>query len=117
MLTYKSALAAIAAVLSAAPVTALAQQCAGNACDNVQITRLYVHTNGNTYIETSGNEQALNCTPFQGAALTLRNSDTNADEIYAMLLSTDLADETIGRIRVLDNSNGCRVAYAWRVPN
>jgi hypothetical protein len=88
--------------------------CATNACDDVALQRIYVNTNGRTYIKIDADISHLNCTPAEGQILSLLRSDTNSDNIYAMLLTLQSSRQRLSRIRIVEGANGCNVAYVWQ---
>ncbi|WP_311270684.1 hypothetical protein [Sphingobium sp. WCS2017Hpa-17] len=88
--------------------------CGTNACNNVTIVRLYVSTDNNIYVKISDNITPLNCAPLQDEYLTLRRSEPNSDAIYSMLLTSQAMNRILTRIRIVEGSGGCTVAYVWQ---
>lgn len=86
--------------------------CGTYACDNVTLKTIHVQAGDNIYIEIHQDTASLNCTRVDGRYLTLQASDTNADKIYAMLLSAQAAGKAVGRLRIVEGSGNCALAYA-----
>jgi len=61
--------------------------CAGTACTQVDITRLYMTDYGTIFVGTSGIETSLNCNPNGGSYLSVRNADVGKNALYSMLLT------------------------------
>lgn len=78
--------------------------CAGNACVDVTITEIFIEPSGNAYIQTSGNETLLNCTPAIGIYLHISQDN---ERLFAGLLTanTTKAPVTIS----LSASGSCEV--------
>lgn len=85
--------------------------CSGSSCTNVDVDRLYIRPEGDILIDTSGNENVLSvCTPGEEKYIYLKNEHKNKKEIYATLLSAQLARKKVW-IRVSDNISPCQVDY------
>lgn len=91
-------------------VTALAGTCTTTYCDGL-INNLYTSNNGNTYVLMDGNTTALNCTLFEGGYLTLKPTNASFQEIYSGLLAVTIAQRSI-RLRILEGTSGCEIAYS-----
>ncbi len=88
--------------------------CSNVLCQDEFIERLYVHSNGNIYIQMTGDKSALNCTLSSGTDMIIKNSQLNRDEMYALLLSVFNTGDRLSRIRIQDGSAPCEVAYIWQ---
>jgi hypothetical protein len=83
-------------------------ECIPSACNDVYVKQLYSDT-GDTHfwLETTGTETELNCTPASGVLLRVPAS---SKQVFAMLLSAQLADKVV-RVRINEGSNPCTVSY------
>ena len=91
------------------PIEARAD-CSQNACDSVQVDRLYVNASGVIYVGTSGNETGLSCTPVSNVYLTLDPGASNFSTIYSTLLTAQIAEKPV-IIRTVTSSTNCRIQY------
>lgn len=91
--------------------------CNQNACDTT-ISRLYAtgFDDGRIFIEPEGDISPLNCSAVNNVFLTLKKNHPLFNEIYSMLLSATIAKSDV-RVRMVENSSDCQVAYAWIVSN
>lgn len=87
--------------------------CDVNGC-NTNISRLYAtnNENGIVYIKVADPIEPLNCTAPENSFLSLKSSHPLFKEIYSMLLAATLSNSSV-RVRMVDNSPVCEVAYAW----
>jgi len=74
------------------------------------VDQLYVESNGDLYLQTSGIETQANCVPNSGAYLFLAGNATKFKETYAMLLTAQAMGWQV-RIRVVEGSNPCAIAW------
>ncbi|GFE84553.1 hypothetical protein GCM10011487_65530 [Steroidobacter agaridevorans] len=91
--------------------------CSGLLCQSVYIQSLNAEsgelaTNDDIWVQTTGAETALSCTPNSGAWLKLDGDSTRKKEVYALLLMAFSMDKPIS-IRIVDNSTDCLIAYAY----
>ena len=89
--------------------------CSGLRCDAIYIETLYADSGelgSDIWLQTSGNESALNCTPNSGVWLKLRGSAESKKEVYALLSMAFAMDKPV-TIRVVENSQDCLIAYAY----
>ena len=100
-------------MVSFSSTTAMAECVSNGWCDDVKITRLYAHSNGNIYIGTSGDEKRLNCTPVNGEDIQLSGTSPMAEILYSTLLTAKINDLTVGRIRIDPSESDCQIAYMW----
>jgi hypothetical protein len=106
-----------ASVFFAATVYAPAvfADCANLICDSVYIERLVAEsgaltTNQDFYVQTTGTESALTCSPDSAVNLKLNGDDPHAKEVYAMLLTAFSLDKPVS-IRIVSGSAPCEIAY------
>lgn len=85
--------------------------CNGIACSAILVDTIYANISGNVYIATSGTETNLNCTPASNVYLTLEMDQPGSYTIYALLLEAQKSSKAI-KLRIYDNSSGCKVKYA-----
>ena len=55
--------------------------------------------------------EELNCSLGEGKYITLKDTNLRFNEIYALLLSSAMADKTV-RLRIEENSDDCELNYA-----
>jgi hypothetical protein len=89
--------------------TALAD-CAGKACADVYIDRIYIQGQGAIFIGTSGNETLLNCTAVSSVYVTLDPSERNSDLMYAQLRDAQAEDKKV-YVRIQENSSDCKIQH------
>ena len=56
-------------------------------CKNVKITGMYVRTDGNTIIATSGDASKLSCETDKAGYITLSGDAKNYNAVYSLLLT------------------------------
>jgi hypothetical protein len=91
---------------------AKAATCGADQCSG-QINTLYVNATGNIYVAMVGGLSGLTgCTPNVGAQayVTLIPSSSNFNQVYATLLSAEIAARSISLV-FLAGSNGCTILY------
>lgn len=102
---------ALAALFTTTIDTAEAAPCDSIQCRNTNISRLYAAENGNVYITPAdGGLSNLACTPSGGQYLTLKPSHANYDQIFKMLLSSQLYNTPIW-VRTVSGTPDCTIAY------
>lgn len=69
--------------------------CGGDFCDSVYIEEIWFHDSGTLYINTSGDENALNCTSLGNRYVQIGENDQSFKEIYTALLAAHLADKRV----------------------
>lgn len=106
----KSLLFFLATLLVTAPAHAV---CAANYCDDEQIERLWPTADGDLVIIISGDKSPLTCDLINGNRFELKPEKDPRGHMYALLVATQLADNTIGRIRLSD-TGPCSVEYVWQ---
>lgn len=84
--------------------------CSGGACLDVKIQELQVGADGVVYIQTSGTETALNCTPEANTFIKLNATTDGGKIIFSSLLASHTADKNVN-VRVVDNVSPCQVLY------
>jgi hypothetical protein len=95
------------ALCSFAGVEARAE-CVTGSCTAVYVKQLYVEAGDQHFwLETTGNEAGLNCTPASGVLLKV---PAPSKQILALLLSAQMADKLVN-VRVNELTNPCTVAY------
>jgi hypothetical protein len=81
------------------------------ACDNVQITLLYIDANYDAWLSVSGNLANAPCNSNASPNLIqLPHSSANFKEVYATLLAAHISDRMIS-VRLAPNAPLCAVAY------
>lgn len=85
-------------------------ECAGVMCGDVKVQSMQVDAGGTVWIQTTGTEANLDCTPNSGIFIKLDGSASGGKNVYSGLLAYKLADKALN-IRVIDNSNPCELAY------
>jgi hypothetical protein len=66
--------------------------CTGNSCVDVTITQIFIEPSGNAFIQTSGTETALNCTPAIGIYLHISQEN---ERLFAGLLTAKTTQEPV----------------------
>ena len=84
--------------------------CNGGACSNITIEEMQVQSDGRIFVQTSGDETALNCTPEANVFLRLDGSTEGGKNIYSALLTSHTQDEALN-IRIIDNQNPCQITH------
>ena len=86
--------------------------CASTACQNVEITNIYVQADGQTFIQTSGDESQLTgCTARAGAYIILSTTAIGKNQIYSALLTAATTKKKITVQVQADGSSECEIAY------
>jgi hypothetical protein len=86
-------------------------QCSGGFCANVQISGMAVDVDDAfVWVQTSGTETSLNCTPTEGVYLKLDTGTQGGMNVYAALLSVQ-ARGAVATFRIQDNVSPCRVVW------
>lgn len=88
--------------------------CTSIGCDNEKITRLWVNASGSYYVETAGDISQLNCTPHGGIRMYLDGAKVGAESIYSLLLTAQSMDKPVARIRIIEGSSNCEIAYVYQ---
>lgn len=88
--------------------------CTVTICNYVYVEQVWLNTDGNLYVSTSGNENSLNCTPL-GSTGTIQYLQMNQNalffkEIYTAILAAHLADKRV--LMTLPNSGPCLIGSA-----
>ena len=97
-------------LLSLLPASALAAgNCGPGICDAAFVKKLYVVTDGTTYIQTDKVQTSLNCTQAGGVYITLLPS-AQSQQIFALLLTAHMQQTPVA-IRINESSAGCTIAY------
>ena len=86
--------------------------CSAGACSGVKIQNLYAMANGTITVETTGNEKNLNCTSTGNGYVSIAPDAAGKNAIYSLLLTAQTTQKNV-YIRVVDNSNLCRINYAF----
>ena len=86
--------------------------CSGTGCYNETITRVILSEAGDIYITTPGDENALNCIPYGGIYMTLKNDAVAKNSIYSLLLTSKTTKQKMS-FRTLDGSTGCEIVFAY----
>ena len=98
-----------AALTSLVSISAQAA-CTAAMCDDVYVDRIYSTLNGTIYVNSSGDENALNCTLINGTYMTIENDSLGANNMYNLLLAAQMADKKV-LIRTQVESNNCQINY------
>lgn len=99
-----------------AQTNALASPCDSIRCLS-QVAQVYPSgdSDGKVWImPKDGGQTNLSCTPESGVLLVLRKTNPSFKELYALLLSADLADATVN-MRIIPNTNPCEIMYVTTV--
>ena len=99
----------VSTVLGLGMTTLAVAECMSGGCYDVYVEELYPEASGGAWIKTSGNEALATCTVDSNVYLRL-NATEGYKEIYATLLAAQLSDKRVN-IRIVENSNHCRIAY------
>jgi hypothetical protein len=115
MLMRKAMLLLGAFVATYAPATLA--DCSGVMCTSVLVEAINAEAaelaaTHDVWIQTTGLETGLSCTPDSGVWMKLRMEKAGSKEVYAMLLSAFMTDKPIN-IRVVQGSTDCWIAYAF----
>ena len=87
-----------------------AGSCSGAACMNVNIINIYAQANGETFIQTSGDESALTCTAPAGAYVHLKANAVGKNTMYSALLTAYTTKQPI-TVMLVDGSPTCEISY------
>jgi hypothetical protein len=85
-------------------------ECASTGC-LAYVDQVYIETNGNMYVQTSGTETLANCTPDSGIYFFLAGTATKFKETYSMLLMAQALGWQV-RIRIVEGTNPCAISWA-----
>lgn len=86
-----------------------AAECSATGCIGY-VEQLYIEADGGLWLQTTGNEQLANCVPNSGIFLRLPGDAAKFKEVYALLLSAQIADRQVF-VRIAEGSNPCRILY------
>ena len=95
-------------------VTAYAN-CGVNACDGVGgavVRSVMPFSNGQVYLEAPATAGNLNCTLFGGNKMVIKADNPNKN-LYVASLLTGIALGNNIRVRIVEGSSDCEVAYVW----
>lgn len=83
------------------------------ACDST-VKQLYASSaaDGTVFIVPNDSLQLLNCRPVSNRYLSLKSTHPLFDQIYSMLLAAVVSKLQV-RVRIVEGSTDCEVAYAW----
>lgn len=84
--------------------------CSGEYCNDVYVDQLYVEASGGIWLQTSGTETALSCTPDSGIFLRLAIGNEGLKNIYAALLAAQAAGRKV-HVRIIGGSSPCSISY------
>jgi len=102
----------LAVAVAALFTTSAYATCASTACQNVQITNVYVQADGQTFIQTSGDESQLTgCTARAGAYVIVSTTALGKNQIYSALLTAQTTNKAITVQVQADGGGECEVAY------
>lgn len=102
----------IAAVFYLAmPISAFADCTDSYRCLDVYVERIYVKPSV-TYIDTSGDEALLSCTPLTGTYLEMDPANAAYDAWFAILLSAQSQGRAV-TIRTDSTVSGCVINYIF----
>jgi hypothetical protein len=85
-------------------------ECTGLSCADVKIHSMQVDIGGTVWIQTTGTETGLSCTPDSNAFIKFDSNAPGGKNIYSGLLAYKLADKPLG-LRIVQNSNPCELSY------
>jgi hypothetical protein len=98
-------------LLLASPASLVRAECSGMFCTGVYVDQIYTYSSANgIWIQTSGTETALSCTPDSGILLFIPPASAQLKEIYALLMTAQLVGWRIN-VRVDGGSNPCNIGY------
>ena len=100
-------LAMAASIWAAGPAFA---DCGGEYCSDVYVDQLYMESSGGLWVQTSGTETALSCTPDSGIFLRLTYDVPGLKNIYAGLLAAQMAGSKV-TVRISGGSSPCSISY------
>jgi hypothetical protein len=83
----------IGALLLFSATSVIYAGCSGNYCSGVKVKTLLSIKNGIVYLDTTGVETSLNCTPISGKYIALGGNGKNM--VYAMLLTAQTTNKDI----------------------
>ena len=85
-------------------------ECSGIACADVKVLNMQVDIDGTVWIQTTGDETKLNCTPNSGVYLKLNGNTSGGKNIYSGLLAYKMAEKNLV-FRIVENTNPCELSY------
>jgi hypothetical protein len=91
--------------------------CSGVMCTSVHVEAINAETSElsaahDVWVQTTGLESALSCTPDSGVWMKLNMEKPGSKEVYAMLLTAFTTDKLVN-IRVVQGSTNCLIAYVF----
>lgn len=89
---------------------ARASTCGVRVCANADIGTLYLNSTGHIYIRLEADYAGLDCTPVSNAYIVLNRDHANYNQIYALLLSAELAGRPVS-VRMTNADATCNVSY------
>lgn len=104
----KNSLLLLGVALSYSSITAA--DCSAVSCSDVSISSMQITVSGSVWVQTSGNELNLSCTPNTGTHLWLDAGVSGGKNIYSALLAYKIAGKNV-RFRIEENSNPCKILY------
>lgn len=104
--------ALIGLVLATLPVSqaSAAPACGTYYCTDVLITMFTTMSDGTVYVATDGPVSSLQCTLGGGTQMTLLA--TSSDRLYSFLMTAYFQKARV-QLRILENSSGCTILYAY----
>lgn len=96
-------------VLSGLIATSAYAGCSGRYCTDVTVSKLTILASGTVYIDTSGSESALTCTPISGKYIVLTGSEKNT--MYSTLLTAYTTKKNISLATIDNGADECTAQY------
>ena len=86
-------------------------ECSDVYCDDVSVLKMQVNSYDSVvWVQTTGTESNLNCTPNSGVYLWLDTSTVGGKNVYSALLAYKMSGQNMG-VRLEENSNPCKILY------
>jgi hypothetical protein len=90
---------------------AVQAECSGHSYNDIKVQEMQVNADDAiVWVQTTGTESSLNCTPQAGVFLKLDTGSVGGKNVFSTLLSTQARDSLIN-IRTGDNVSPCRIVY------
>lgn len=84
--------------------------CSGGSCMDVKVQELQVGNDGIVYIQTSGTETGLSCSPEASVFIKLNATTDGGKIIFSSLLASHATGKNVN-VRIVDGVNPCQVLY------
>lgn len=78
--------------------------CFPGRCDAVTIERIFIVNDGLVYLETTGDETAIGCTPYSSNRIALNTNAAGSDRLFAAIMAAYQQQSSLTRIFMVSSS-------------